>query len=267
MPEPDRRVLALVDGGANAREQIESRVAQLVAGMYAGFDGWYRDALVAEISAQVADTVGRGQAGVAQLTDAYLAQVATLVRERPVGPVGVAPDMARSRRDGVDLDEVYARVASEYRWQVSQNVVPIGAKKIALERAKAMAATDLGLAFRDQTQRFMEQTGASGYRRVIRPEFSRSGTCGLCASASNKVYRRRDLMPLHARCRCTVVEVGGQVDVGRVINDAEYAAVVAESDSLRARDLVKVRVQAHGELGPVLTNAAHDFRGPRQVAA
>lgn len=267
MPEPDQRILALVDGGANARDQIEARVAQIVAGMWVGFDGWYRGELVAEISAQVAAMVGRGQVGIAQLTDAYLAQVATLVRERPVGPVGVASGMVASRRDGVALDEVYARVAGEYRWQVSRDVAPIDARRIAVERAKAMVSTDLGLAFRDQTQAFMERTGAAGYRRVIRPEFSRSGTCGLCAAASNKVYKRHDLMPMHARCRCTVVEVGGQVDVGRVINDAEYAAVAAESDSLRARDLVKVRVHVHGELGPVLTDAAHDFRGPRQVAA
>ena len=267
MPEPDRRFLALVDGGANARDQLEARVAQIVASMWAGFDGWYRDELVAEISTQVAAMVGRGQVGIGQLTDAYLAQVATLVRERPVGPVGVASGMAASRRTGVDLDEVYARVAAEYRWQVSRDVAPIDARQIAIERSNAMVATDLGLAFRDQTQAFMMKTGAAGYRRVIRPEFSRSGTCGLCVAASNRVYKRHGLMPLHARCRCTVVEVGGQIDVGRVINDAEYAAVASEADSLRARDLVKVRVHAHGELGPVLTDASHDFRGPRQVAA
>lgn len=267
MPQPDPRVLALVDGAANARDQLEERIARLVAALWGAFDGWFQDALVAEISAQVAEMVSRGQVGVAQLTDAYLAQVATVVRERPVGPVGVAAGMALSRRDGVTLDEVYGRVAAEYRWQVSRDVVPIAAKAIALQRANAMVSTDLGLAFRDQTQRFMERTGAAGYRRVIRPESSRSGTCWLCVAASNRVYHRSDLMPLHARCRCTVVEVGGRVDEGRVINDAEYAAVAAQADSLHASDLVKVRVKHHGELGPVLTDAAHDFRGPRQVAA
>lgn len=267
MARPDQRVLALVDGAANARDKIESRVAQIVASMWSGFDGWYRDELVSEISAEVAAMVARGQVGVAQLTDAYLAQVATLIRERPVGPVGVAPSMTGSRRSGVTLTEVYARVAAEYLWQVSRDVVPIRAKELAVERAQAMVGTDLGLAFRDQTSQFMKQTGAAGYRRVIRPERSRSGTCGLCVAASNRMYKRNDLMPLHARCKCTVVEVGARVDEGRIINDAEYAAIAAESDSLRARDLVKVRVRDHGELGPVLTNAAHDFRGPRQVAA
>lgn len=266
----DRRVLALVDGSATARDRLEGRVAKVVAGLWGGFDGWYQPALVDEVAAEVAAMVGRGQIAVAALTDAYLAQVASIVRGRPVGPVGVSPKMTGTRRaGGVTAEAVYARVAAEYRWQVSRDVAPIRAREIAAERAAAMTRTDLGLAFRDQASAFMTATGAAGWRRVIRPERSRSGTCGLCVAASNRVYTRGDLMAMHGSCRCTVVEVGAGVDEGRVINAAEYAAVAAESESLGAGDLLKARVQVreHGELGPVLTDARHEFRGPRQVAA
>ena len=44
-------MLALVDGAANARDGLEARVSQFVAGMWGGFDGWYRFELVNEIAA------------------------------------------------------------------------------------------------------------------------------------------------------------------------------------------------------------------------
>lgn len=266
----DRRVLALVDGSASARDRLEERVAKAVAGLWGGFDGWYQPALVDEVAAEVAAMVGRGQVAVAALTDAYLAQVASIVRDRPVGPVGVSPRMAGTRRaGGVTAGVVYARVAAEYRWQMSRDAGAARALEVAQERAAAMTRTDLGLAFRDQARTFMGTTGAAGWRRVIRPERSRAGTCGLCVAASSRVYTRGDLMAMHGSCRCTVVEVGARVDEGRVINDEEYAAITAESESLRAADLlnVRVKVREHGELGPVLTDARHEFRGPRQVAA
>ena len=269
MPQPDRRILALVDGSAVARDRVETRVLAAVTASWGSFDGWYRPELVDEVVSEVVAAVGVGQMGVAQLTDAYLAQVATIVRARAVGAVGVASDMSKTRRLGVSAAEVHARAAAEYRWQVSQDVDPPRARDLAVARAEAMTSTDLGLAYRDQSHRFMRVTGAARYRRVIRPERSRSGTCGLCVAASNRIYTRETLMPLHNRCKCAVVEVGASVDEGRIINDAEYAAVAAEADSLHARDLVKVRVKVHenGELGPVLTNAAHAFRGPSQIAA
>ena len=269
--DPAARILALVDGHGRVRADIEARIARLVAARWSGFDGWYRDALVAEIAAEVAAAVGTGQVGIAQVTDAYLAQVATIVRGTPVSPVGVAQDMRATLRAGeVTAEDVQARVAAEFRWQVSKDVVPLEAKAIAVQRAVNAARTDMGLAFRDQTAAFMDTRGAPhGYRRVIRPERSEHGTCGLCVAASNQVYHRRDLLALHGGCKCTVVEIGEAVDEGRVVNDAEYAAVLAESDSTRAADLRKVRVQVseHGELGPVLTDARHEFRGPSQVAA
>lgn len=259
----------MIDAHTTSRDRIEARVERVVRDRWGRFDGWYSDALVAEVAAEVAAAVAAGQVGVAQVTDAYLARVAQVVRGRAVGPVGVTPDMSQSLRDGVTGPEVQARAAVEYRWQVSTGVERATAAVLAAQRAWNMASTDLGLAFQHQTRTFMTVTGADGYRRVIRPERSKGGTCGLCVAASNRVYYKTDLMPLHGGCHCTVVEVGGDVDEGLVVNDEEYARIAGESDSLNRKDLRKVRVQVqqHGELGPVLTDAGHDFRGPAQVAA
>lgn len=46
------------------------------------------------------------------------------------------------------------------------------------------------------------RTGARiiGFRRIIHPEFSTGGVCGLCVAASDRIYHRETLRPIHLRC-------------------------------------------------------------------
>ena len=46
-----------------------------------------------------------------------------------------------------------------------------------------------------------------GYRRVIHPELSETGTCGLCVVASTRVYGKKMLAPMHSHCKCTTIGV------------------------------------------------------------
>lgn len=143
-----------------------------------------------------------------------------------------------------------------------------------------LAREDVALAKRDEARRARRRAGVTYYRRVLHPELSRTGPCGLCFVAATQVYKAHNLQPLHDRCVCTeapiVGDIGGKGDPGirlnqrdfREVLDAVYgtevtlrpdggAAVkeVAGTDSFL---LSKVRVMEvlHSERGPVLTSGS-----------
>ena len=95
-----------------------------------------------------------------------------------------------------------------------------------------------------------------GWRRVIRPELSKTGTCGLCFVASFRMYSRKNLNAIHARCNCVVLPATAVFDPGRGMNEADLKRVYrAAGGSTYAGDLLNTRVsiREHGELGQVLT--------------
>jgi hypothetical protein len=112
----------------------------------------------------------------------------------------------------------------------------------------------------------------SGYRRVIHPELSRSGTCGLCIAAADRIYKVDDLMPIHTSCACEPMPIVRGVDPARVFNGADttelyrrvLAAAGGETAAAKLR-ATRVQVSAHGELGPVLHDAGHRFRDQGDV--
>lgn len=54
-----------------------------------------------------------------------------------------------------------------------------------------------------EAQRFAEFDETPDIRFWVRVT-SPGDTCGLCVQAATRVYKRADLAPIHARCRCTV---------------------------------------------------------------
>ena len=257
-------VIPLVDAFGSQRERIVSRVIRLVESDLAGFDGWYSDRLVAELAASVADHVLAGQRGVASLTDAYLSRVTSMVAGQVVSPAGVAPDLSRSLRTGqADLGEVYVRLGADFRWRRSEGVDEVAARAATTTRAGVMADTDMALAFRRQVVDFNRARGVLRYRRVLRSE----QPCGLCAAASDRLYTRGDLLPIHGRCRCGVMPVTHATDPGSTLSDVDLSALYEAAGGTSAAKLKNVRVVQHGELGPVLTVRGQHFRGPAQVAA
>lgn len=259
MPRPDPRLLALVDAHAAGRGTIADRVFAALYALWAPFDGWYRPSLVQDVSEQAAAVVSAGQAGTAGLADSYLAASTTLVRGAATAPAGVSPAMREPLRHGVTGPEVQARVAQEFRWQIFRGLDPDSALGVAMNRARESASQDLNLAFQRQVADFTRKRQVQRFRRVTRGEKA----CGLCVAASNRVYTRGDLMPMHSRCRCSVIEVGSVLGGGRIVSDEEYLALAGASRSLSSSDLKDVRyvVDEHGELGPVLRNATQRVSG------
>lgn len=194
-------------------------------------------------------------------------------------------DQAAARTpEAADPGEVYGRVADTYRRQVvEEGKTPDEAKRKALIRVSIAAETDVTLAVRQQWLASNKNIpGVTGYRRILHPEDSLDGPCGLCVVAADRRYHTEDLAPIHLRCKCEVLPIIGELDPGIRLNaddlDAIYKAaggtggektvIVAGKRKHVSPTLKKVRVALaeHAELGPILVDATQHFRGPREVA-
>lgn len=172
-------------------------------------------------------------------------------------------------RNGVTPLDVYQRPAEEYRYFQSTGVSEREALDKALTRVSTITDTDLTLARRDETRRIIHNTpGVIGFRRVIHPELSQDGTsCGLCVVASQRVYNKAELMPIHDECNCDVLPILPGFDPGHELNQEDlnnlYRAAAQDSQGTQdpeamsntAEDLLKTKVSftEHGELGPIIS--------------
>lgn len=259
----------LVDGYAttfddHAAAAVSAAGAQAAAMTAAA---WYDTQAITGMATLIARLVEAMQRRIAAVTDAYLARATTLLAARPVAPVGVVD--VTGLRTGVTHPGVYGRAADQYRWARSEGATDEQAAAVAVSRAERAADMDAQLAKRAQVHRFTLVRSVDGYRRVLRPELARDGPCGLCVAASDRVYSRAELLPLHDRCKCVVLPIVNGVDPGVEVNARDLAALYRAAGSTAARDLKRVRVavRQHGELGPLLVDRRHRFRGPDDVAA
>lgn len=140
------------------------------------------------------------------------------------------------------------------------------------ELVERMVSQDIAGASRNIYKHALDQIPESkviGYRRVIHPELSKSGTsCGLCIVASTMEYTRAELLPIHSGCNCETCEiysVGDAVfDPGGMINFEDLEVFYREAGntthgwSLKRH---KYRVENHPEYGPTLVNDHPNKRG------
>ena len=112
-----------------------------------------------------------------------------------------------------------------------------------LEREFAGANSTL----RDEVYRSGGGSRIIGYRRVVHPEMSKGGSCGLCVVASTMVYTRANLRPIHDRCNCEVVPITVANDPGDSLNQLDLGDLYqAAGESNRSAPLKRVRVNAEG---------------------
>jgi hypothetical protein len=177
--------------------------------------------------------------------------------------------------DWLEASDPYGRVTDQYRFNViADDVTEDEAKRKALVRIAAVAATDIQLAVREQLRKSLGQVpGITGYRRILRPELSEQGPCGLCVVAADRLYKKEDLLPIHDRCVCDVLPVIGRLDPGIQLNYDDLRALYEAAGSTgggkrQGGALKKIRVvlTEHGEVGPVLVDGDQNFRGPVDVA-
>lgn len=296
---------ALVQAQAQVRDQ-QSKIAQ--AGVRRAFEAVddFRDPRQTRRAVtEAVKVVQSAQRRVASVTDGYMARSTSTTVGRRIGTVGAidvrslrrklpqeiietlaqgrtpsAEQLARaqSKVQAVTAEEVYGRIPQHVRFAtVARGMSEEQAKIDGLRRAMIVADTDVMLADRAQVNRFLTERkprGVVGYRRILHPELgSGNPPCGLCVVASDRLYHVEDLMPIHARCRCTVAAATADNDPGQSLNEQDLAAiyeaaggtggdVVGRDGQLHSRKLKEVRVlyTEHGELGPILTSADAGYR-------
>lgn len=235
---------------------VRARVQTFVSTLWGSLDGW-RDADIERFAAAVVPIVLGGQRQVASLTDAYLAQLATLALGERVRPVGIPAAVATGAR-GVDARTVYTRPGLTVWNELSQGRPLEQAVKIAHDRAVVLAGTDLQLAKTHSAQFVIDRNDrVTGYERV--PD---GNACELCLLASTQRYHSGDLMPIHDRCSCDVNPIFDTED--RHVIDPDLLDRLNAGDLEEARALVadRLAVHEHGELGPVLAVKGQAFTGP-----
>lgn len=250
---------------AAARQQVSGNLATQAASVWLSFTGWYDERLVAQLAAEMAGLSGRAQGLVVGSSQRYVANVVAAMRGAKVHlPRTTVPPV----RKGADPLRVHTRPAEVFRQAFATGDSEAQALDKAVKRAEQLAQTDVMLAGRGAQREQMKALDVRGYRRVLHPELSKSGSCGLCVVASDRIYHVEDLMPIHApSCECEALPIIGTNDPGKSLNREDLDKIYAAAGSTAAEDLrrVRVAVNEHGEYGPVLTDASDSFRGPKNV--
>jgi hypothetical protein len=295
-----RELQALIEAQSQVRDQ-QSKLAQ--AGVRRAFEAVtdFRDPKQTRRAVtEAVKVVQAAQRRTATVADAYMARSTSAITGRRSNTVGavdirslrrklpqevieqlagggsVSATQARraqSKVEAVPAEEVYGRVPDSIRFAtVAKGKSEEQARIEGLRRAMTVADTDVMLAERAQVQRFLTENkpqGVVGYRRILHPELGSGGPpCGLCVVASDRLYHVEDLMPIHARCRCSVAVATANSDPGQSLNMEDLRAIYQAAGGNTRNQLKTVRVEyaEHGELGPVIVNATQNFRGPDDFA-
>lgn len=175
------------------------------------------------------------------------------------------------KKDEAAPDRLFERVAEKYRYEKSVGKTDTAANVLAEDRIASLVDDNLILAGRmasQQTLKLVSDKDARvlGYRRIIHPELSKGGVCGMCIVASDRKYKIEDLQPIHKRCNCTVSPIvkidSVYIDPGHALNQddldklylqAGEAAPGKRSTSIEALTRTRYQIVQHNELGPVLT--------------
>jgi hypothetical protein len=266
--------LALVQVQAATRQTLTDHLVAQVRALVEGFTGWYDDVAVARLAKQISGLVTATQTTAAVNEDAYLTQFLRSATGKSVSPAGaISSNVVADLRRGVDPEQVYQRLGETYRYAESTGASPEKALATTVTRAAVMNDTDISLATRAQDHKTLAVTHlATGYRRVIHPELAKGGTCGMCIVASDRVYKKSELLPIHDRCHCTVAPIlANGEDPGSGLNNLDLTQLYSDAEGTQAPDLKRTRydVNEHGELGAVLVpkKRAKKPKGPNTVPA
>jgi hypothetical protein len=245
---------------------VRKRVTTFAVNQYKGLGSW-RDADIDRFVARVVPTVEAGQVKTAQLTQSYLAAMARVAGFKPP----TVPKTDYNALRGVALDEVYRRPAVATYTALSQGQSLTDAIEMGATRVDQLVAMDMQMAnVRSAFDFVSSDDNIVGWQRVLSP----GENCALCAIASTQRYTTQDLMPIHDRCGCDVSPIYGSRDPGQVINTErldEIQGLLQEQGIEYERGGFKtdrsIRVDMHGEYGPVLSWQGQNFTGPQDIAA
>lgn len=282
-PEQEAQIAALVAANGVAYQRVEDRLVTAVQNLLRRLFGlgWFSGNRVDTVSREMQDLVDQAQRAVADLTQAYADAVLDALE---VSIPRRTPNVRLpARLRAVDPVVEWQRPARDARIGLLLGLDEFEANEKALFRAEQQARMDLALARREaERQRWGVTEDVIGVRRVLRPELSQSGPCGLCIVASTRIYSAKELKPLHGGCVCGSLPVTRAADAANDMNRADFEiwskrGEILEKIGLTKDDLdeyyraaggagraglqrVRVRTLNHGELGPVLVDNKYKNR-------
>ncbi|WKW86007.1 capsid maturation protease [Gordonia Phage JonJames] len=183
-------------------------------------------------------------------------------------PVSVRTDLGFSQR--LPADEVFNRPVRKYRYLRSVGKSHSESLDESNNRVKIIVETNLALAQREAETQIIQATKkrgkgekVTGYRRIIHPERSRTGVCGLCIAAADRIYQVEQLKDLHTYCQCTVLPVTAANDPGLDLNQEDLEQLYGPDGRTASEYLrqLSFKVEQHGELGPILVPTASSKGG------
>lgn len=239
----EQRVARIIDAKASARR---STLAKLVAAVWRLFDG-----------ADLADdrSVGVASRGAAQLVRAAQRKhggVSAAAARKVLAEYGVEPPPEKPpsidslvRED--DVQKIVATVTLRTKEEPAEAPRQLRAELEKLSD-EALSAADREAQADTYEKNAVNEKRTVGYRRVVHPELSKGGACGLCVAASMNVYSRPDLKPIHDRCHCEVVPIIGGQDIGDLLNRYDLGQLYSASGSTDGASLKRVRVDSSGAI-------------------
>lgn len=270
------RYAHVVETYAAQQASIVSELLRLLLQLWLPFTWWGRPDMVNAAAAQSAVYVDAATRRARRLSRAFMLQQ---LRMLDAEPATLPPLEDTYQRGGTPLIEVYKRPARQLEHLIRQeqktierttgtkpelpDVITDEMMQTFEERLTSLVEDDIATTARHEAVEVMRNAPqVIGYRRVIHPEFSKTGTCGLCVVASSRFYTKSELMPLHDKCKCTISPITKTQDLGLRLNDDDLARIYKAAGSTYAEDLkrITVKVREHGELGPILTRKGESFR-------
>lgn len=259
------RLTAMADRQAEQRHSIVVQLIRALLGLWSGFSRMDDDHAVIGMAARSATFSLAATDRTRLLQRSYLT---ASFRELGVSTVDLPTSLASYPRTNADPLEVWQRPVGQWIWQ-RRNAGTVDDQQSALDDyLTTLGESDVMVAERDEAQRVYEsRSQITGYRRVIHPELSKSGTCGLCIVASDRVYHREDLMPIHDGDNCTTMGITSGFDPGLRLNADDLKTIYAAAGGNAAEQLANTRItiNEHGELGPVLVKQGDHFRTAKEA--
>lgn len=272
-PEQMALLAAAVAAATAAQERLAAatvgQIKQLFSSLLEG-NGWFTQPRVDEIVSEVVDLMDEATELAAAITQGYIETVLDVL-DIEFRDIEISLPQLRT---GVTPEREWNRPAEQARIMRLLGADEFQANERALQRAEQQARMDLILARREAEKEMWGVTGdIIAYRRILRPELSVGGPCGLCIVAASRVYHKSDLRDLHNDCKCDVMPIvkdgsGEILDPGFDLNRDDLDALYEAAGGSNRQGLQRVRLKHldHGELGPVLVDGRYKTRTQSEVA-